>query len=71
MTQQKEDLFVKLDLKCECGAKLEVHGEHNVGVRVGSFIVNCPKCGKEHDLPTKALRLFVLEGTTWNPVQLP
>ncbi len=71
MNQRKQDLYVLFDLSCECGARLQVHGEHYVGIRVGHFIVTCPKCSKDHDLPTKPLRFYLLEGTTWNPVSLP
>ena len=71
MNQQKQDLYVLFELSCGCGAKLQVHGEHYVGIRVGGFIVTCPKCGKDHDLPTKPLRFYLLEGTTWNLMPLP
>ena len=28
MNQRKQDLYVLFDLSCECGARLQVHGEH-------------------------------------------
>ena len=65
MTKPPEEFFVQLLWPCECGARLQVHGEHYVGFRVGQYSVTCPKCGKEHDLPTKALRVFTLEGDAW------
>ena len=62
MTKPSEELFVQFVWSCDCGAELQVHGEHYVGFRVGQYSVTCPKCGKERDLPTRALRVFSREG---------
>lgn len=68
MNQSTEELYVQFVWPCGCGVELQVHGEHYVGFRVGSESVTCPKCGKEHNLPTRALRFFVREGQVWNQV---
>ena len=68
MAEQKEELYVQFLWPCECGAELQVHGEHYVGFRAGQETVACPKCGKEHHLPTRALRTFVREGDVWQAV---
>ena len=70
MTQPKEERFVLFEWPCDCGAELQVHGQFYVGFRVGRAFVTCPKCGKNHDLPTTPLRFFLHEGTVWNPVPL-
>jgi hypothetical protein len=65
MTEPREELYVQFQWPCQCGTELQVHGEHYVGFRVGQYSVSCPKCGKEHDLPTRALRVFSREGNAW------
>ena len=69
MANPAEELFVQFLWECECDAELQVHGEHYVGFRVGfDSGVPCPKCGKQHNLPTRTLRFFVREGQVWNRV---
>jgi hypothetical protein len=47
---------------CECGTQLQVHGQHHGGFRAdGSDFVTCPRCGKEHRLPSKPLRLLCVK----------
>lgn len=70
MTKAKDELYVQFQWSCECGAELQAHGEHNVGFHAGREFVTCPKCGRERDLPTRPLRLFLREKNTWNPVSL-
>lgn len=65
MTKPNEELFVQFVWPCDCGTELQVHGEHYVGFRVGQYSVTCPKCGKEHNLPTRALRVFTREENAW------
>lgn len=68
---KREELFVQFVFPCECGVELHVHGEHFVGFPVGRESVTCPKCGKEHVLPTKPLRFFYREeGNAWKVVFL-
>ena len=61
-----EQAFVKFSFPCDCGTDLEVHCKPFIGGR-GNFshIVKCPKCDAEHELPTKALRLFYRDGNLW------
>lgn len=68
MTKATEELYVQFVWTCDCGTELQVHGEHYIGLRAGSYFVTCPKCGKQHDLPTRSLRFFVHEGQVWNRV---
>jgi len=63
-----EERFVRLQWSCECGVELRVQGEHIVGARAQQHIITCPKCGKEHYLPNKPLRLFYREGNVWHHV---
>jgi hypothetical protein len=64
-----EGRFVQFVFPCECGRELQVHGEYFVGFRVGGDdSVSCPKCGKRHHLPTRALRFFYRDEDSWKVV---
>jgi hypothetical protein len=69
MSEPAEERYVVFEWSCECGAKLQVHGEYYVGFRAGEGIVQCPKCGKPRSLPTRALRVFLREGEILVPVE--
>ncbi len=61
-----DEQFVLFDIPCICGTKLQVHGQYfKGGIWQGRDAVVCPKCKKEHELPTKPLRFFFQEGDHW------
>lgn len=66
MAKPTEERFVQFLWPCDCGVELQVHGEYFVGFQVsGRHYVSCPKCKKEHDLPTRPLRFFYREENSW------
>jgi hypothetical protein len=67
VAEQTEEQYVLFEWSCACGPELQVHGEYKLGFRTGQDAVLCPECRKQYDLPTKALRLYVLEENAWQP----
>ena len=64
--QAAQDVFVLFMFPCSCGTNLQVHGAYSKGfVWQGRQFVVCPKCKKEHDLPTRPLRFFFQDGDHW------
>ncbi len=69
MVNPNEVRFVQILIPCQCGVELQVHGEYFIGPRAGGpDSVACPKCGKEHALPTRPLRFFYRDGNVWRVV---
>jgi hypothetical protein len=63
-----DELFVQFLIPCKCGTELEIHRQHfasEVGQWGVDTEVKCPKCGKTHYIPTKALRVFYRDGNGW------
>jgi hypothetical protein len=65
-----EGLFVLFRFTCACGTNLEVHGQHMTGGFQSRHAVTCPKCQKQNELPTRALRFFYEDGDHWVTVFL-
>lgn len=59
------DLFVLFQFTCQCGTNLQVHGQYGTGGWQVRHAVRCPKCEKEHELPTRPLRFFYEDGDHW------
>ena len=71
MPESLEDRFVQFIWPCACGIELQVHGEYFVGVRAGGHdFVTCPRCSKEHPLPTRPLRFFFRDENGWKVARM-
>ena len=61
-----EDKYVLFELACGCGTKMHVHAEYSEGSGFESrYVVICPQCQKEHEVPARPLRFFYQAGDYW------
>lgn len=60
-----DELYVLHRFTCSCGTSLEVHAQYILGGWQGRHTVNCPKCDKEQEIPTRPLRFFYEDGDHW------
>ena len=61
--------FLITKIECKCGANLRVD---HWSVKEGPALqetATCPKCGERHEIPTKILRLFILNDGVWALIQ--
>ena len=67
-----DESFVPYLITCNCDTELEIHGQYSEHSQwQARHTVNCPKCSTEHEIRTKALRLFYMrEDKVWRTGEL-